>query len=289
VKDSITNFYGQYYYSWLFSSKNTASRVMSIDTLKVQNNIIIKTKDTVINNLDISGHLFQNNKISIIPELINKNYTEWFVIFFIFLLFLLSLIWFFFPERIKKIITTENGKNINIGNTAFSNPGIIIYILLLLTITTSTTVIVYFIIKSFFRTLIPHDMPVNKLIIIIMSAVIIYYFIRFVIIYMSGFLFNTMYLSKELLKSYFKTDIIEGLILIPVVFLIYFSSGVISVYIGLFIIAAVIIYKWLQIFFVGMSYSKVTIFHNILYLCTLEIVPVFVLIKILDFYQKAGM
>jgi hypothetical protein len=238
---------------------------------------------------DYAGHFLQTHSVNIEPVLRNTGYTEWMVLFFFGVLFVLVTIWYFFPERLLKLIYNENSKIVRkLGSSQFSSPGILIYLLVTIIFISSTSATIYFTLKYFFGEELFHGASVPQILTFLGGVVLIYYLTRGLIIFLTGFIFNTVEISKKVMRSFLRADVVQGLLLIPVLFFIYFSSIGISIYIAIGLIALVTLYKWSRIFFIGMSSSNVSVFHNILYLCTLEIIPVYVLMKALSFYQALG-
>ena len=239
---------------------------------------------------DSLNRFLQTKRVQLIPvEHPHNGYTEWFVLFFFGVLFLLIMIWHFFPERLLRLIYSEESKVVKrIKNNQFNNPGIVLIILIIITFISSTTVVTYFFVKQCFGDNIFEGYTIPQILTGIALAIFIYYVIRFLIIFISAIIFTTTEKSKKLLSEFLKLDVIQGIVFVPLIFFIYFSSPLISVCIGALIFSVLYLLKWYKIFFIGMSFANVSALHNILYLCTLEIIPVFVLMKIFNFYQFLG-
>jgi len=252
-------------------------------------NPFLQPENDTLTKSNFIGHFFQKMPVEIQPENIHHGFTEWMVLYFFGVLFFLVLIWYFFPERLLKIIYDENSKKVKkISKSQFTNPGFYLYFLVFLTFVSSTAIVSYFIIKHFTGETLIKKYSTQQLLAMITAAIFIYYFVRLTIILWIGIIFKSMQQNKKLLMAFIRADMLQGIILIPVNFLIYFSFETISTYIAIAVLIAIIVYKWYKIFFIGMSFSNVSVFHNILYLCSLEIIPVFTLLKLLEFYQTAG-
>ena len=239
---------------------------------------------------DFSGHFFQNSKVNLFPvDHPAYGYTEWFVIFFFGMLFLLVLVWYFFPERLIRLIYTDESKIVKrLRNNQFTNPGILLIILISGIFISSTTVVIYFILKLIIGEVLFENSSIPQVLSKIAAGVILYYFIRFLIIFISGFVFNTNEKSKQLLTEFLRIDVIQGMVFVPLVFFIYFSSPTVFIYTAMVLTALILLYKWYKVFFIGMSFANVSVFHNILYICTLEIIPLYALIKLAGIYQFGG-
>jgi len=55
-------------------------------------------------------------------------------------------------------------------------------------------------------------------------------------------------------------------------------------YSGIVLLAYVVVFKWGVTIAIGLKSSKISLYHNILYLCALEITPVIILVKLLESY-----
>ncbi len=263
---------------------------MNADSSGMINNVgLERFYDSVQMLNHATGHFFQKEPVTVTPEYIHSNYTEWLVLYFFSILFLLVIVWYFFPERMFKILYNEDSKKVKrISNSQFTNPGFYLYSLVFITFISSTTVVVYFILKHFLgdKFLPQYDTP--QALGILTVGIFAYYTVRFLIILFVGIIFNSLRESKKLLEAFLKVDMMQGIFLIPIIFFIYFSSETISIYTAIVVLLLFIAYKWYKIFFMGLSSSNVSVFHNILYLCSLEIIPVFTLMKLMDFYQRSG-
>jgi hypothetical protein len=217
------------------------------------------------------------------------NYTEWMVLFFFVLVFVLVLVWYYFPERMIKLIYSDDSKKVKkLGNSQFYNPGLALYLLITAVFISSSTVIAYFISKQYFNLNHFDGYDVPHVLLFLSIALIIYYLIRFLILFFSGIIFNTVAINRNLLKSFLRIDVIQGLLFVPLVFLIYFTKTGFWINVSLVLLGLIIFYKWYKLFLAGLNISNVFVFHIILYLCSLEIIPVFVMIRVLDWIQNTG-
>ncbi|HOY32941.1 MAG TPA: DUF4271 domain-containing protein [Bacteroidales bacterium] len=102
--------------------------------------------------------------------------------------------------------------------------------------------------------------------------------------------FRTPKETSEYRTNNFIFSIITGLFLVPMVFLIYYLQAPLSVYF-LYIVLAVtglmILYRIIRSFFIGLTYERFNLYYFILYLCTIEILPLVITLKLLiNFYLK---
>jgi hypothetical protein len=143
---------------------------------------------------------------------------------------------------------------------------------------------VFLLLKNRFPELIA-DYSISFLLITIPAAIALYFLIRFLFIYLSGFLFRTADLASKQMRENFRIDLIQSFLLIPILIVVANTSFTYILYAGMFLIAAVVAYKWMLTIIIGLKSSKISLYHNILYLCALEIIPVIVLLKLIENYR----
>jgi hypothetical protein len=75
--------------------------------------------------------------------------------------------------------------------------------------------------------------------------------------------------------------IINGIILLPALVGIVYLNSTIILYITLIICVLLFIFRFMRGFFIGLTLTKFSYLFLFVYLCTLEIMPVLMLIKLL--------
>jgi len=211
-----------------------------------------------------------------------QDYSGWVIAFFLGLLLLLTLIWYFFPERVLRLLSREGSKHkLKYSDNQFAKPGLFLYSLYLLTFISTISAFVFFLLKNRFPELIA-DYSISFLIIAIPVAMALYFLLRFLFIYFSGFLFKTADLASKQMRENFRIDLIQSFLLIPILIIVANTSFAYIMYAGLFLIVAVVVYKWMLTIIIGLKSSKISLYHNILYLCALEIIPIIVLLKLIE-------
>ncbi len=104
---------------------------------------------------------------------------------------------------------------------------------------------------------------------------------KVILVKLLSLLFNTAENSRELLANMYLYNLFTGIVLMPALWGMAFADRAIFFYIGLLIIALIYIFRLGRQAVVGFTVNKFSGFHLILYLCTLEILPMIVLAKIL--------
>lgn len=132
--------------------------------------------------------------------------------------------------------------------------------------------------------LVPAGKPVEILqYVFVLGIFLLFYVFKFASIEVLGYVFLEKQTLKIAIEGYFNLLIYLGMLLFPLlIFQIYFPFWLndYTVYISLIVcvlVAFLLIFKLFQIFF----QKAVTSFYLLLYLCTLEILPVFLLYSII--------
>jgi hypothetical protein len=116
-----------------------------------------------------------------------------------------------------------------------------------------------------------------------MLAFAVAYFVKIVTTRILGLIFEMREAAAEYSYNILLFNKTTGLVLFPLVLLIAYAHQVpphILIYTGLLILLIMLIYRLLRLILIGLSASNVSFFYIILYLCTLEILPFIVIIKL---------
>jgi hypothetical protein len=107
------------------------------------------------------------------------------------------------------------------------------------------------------------------------------WFLKVIIVKTLSRLFNTSEHSRELLANMYLFNLFAGIILLPLVSCMAFAHLEIFFYISLILIGLIYTFRIFREAIIGFMVIKFSVFHLLLYLCTLEILPLIVLAKIL--------
>jgi len=94
-------------------------------------------------------------------------------------------------------------------------------------------------------------------------------------------LFNTNEHAKELMSNMYLFNLFAGILLLPLVCCMAFAQTEVFFYIRLTILSLIYTFRIFREAIVGFRLINFSVFHLFLYLCTLEILPMIVLAKIL--------
>lgn len=259
------------------SLKIAMDNYMLVDTSAYVDSIpIIQTPKSFITKLP------SNNYNISIKEKKNDN---WLSILLLLCFILLAISKFIFRKRFSNLFKAFWARNysnqlMREGNIFKEQLGIAMFLLYLI-----STPIFYSI--SFIHFFPNYEPSLNLTIVIQASALsLILWAYRILYIKTTAFIFKTHKPSDEILTQLFIFNLISGIAVLPFITLYYYSEIAIFLIIGIAIWSFIQIYRFIRLFVIGFSYSIFSGLHLFLYLCTLEIVPIVILIKIVNnFYQ----
>ncbi|MFZ4399604.1 MAG: DUF4271 domain-containing protein [Bacteroidales bacterium] len=110
------------------------------------------------------------------------------------------------------------------------------------------------------------------------------YFLKQLISKFIGIVFKNNTATYFYLLNGLIYNIVSGIILLPLLLFMIFSQGVISSFainISVFLLIVLSVVRYFRYIIIGVSYSKFSHFYFFLYLCTLEILPILIIIKII--------
>jgi len=215
------------------------------------------------------------------PTQNQKSQPDW--IFGVFLLGFILLIWtnFFYFNRLKQIILSPISKRFinqlirdgNLFKERISVALTIIYVLCFSLLLYETNLLILKIqignISGFIVYL------------IIVGALTIFWIIKIILIHLLGTIFKTSSTTHYYLLNMLIFIIINGIILLPALVGIVYLNSTIILYITLIICVLLFIFRFMRGFFIGLTLTKFSYLFLFVYLCTLEIMPVLMLIKLL--------
>jgi len=223
----------------------------------------------------------QNNSI---PNKSNSDY--WGLFIFIFCLLILMIIKTTYSKRLSQIIKSffnprlmpqlnRDGNIFNERITAFIYP---IYFI-------SFGFIIYEVITLVFSNKINYQGYLIYLLCLV--GFIIFYFTKYLLIKTISIIFLTKRETDDYLLNQLIFNFVIVLVIFPGAFLIFYAQPQLKIIflIGLAIIFSLImIYRIIRSFFIGISLNKFSHFYLILYLCTVDIIPILLILRFLYNY-----
>ncbi len=264
------------------------------DSMLFQQNINI-IDDTVMANSAITndtitqisfGNFFQSSNIQINPVEHFSNINYDYITFVVFaLLGIISIVWYLLPEKLLTIFSIKSIDKVQRNSSSTSsNLGIILSSLFWINFIISTSFFVVLMISKLYNETI-YALQ-NQTYVYILATLTSLFLYRFLLTYTTAFVFRTQKMMKQQVIIDRNVQLISGIMLLPIILLIIYIKGSVILYfaIGLFVVLQV--YRIIQIAIIGKTSMVFSVFHIFLYLCTLEIVPIVVLIGIINNYPE---
>lgn len=113
------------------------------------------------------------------------------------------------------------------------------------------------------------------------GAVILYHLLKFISIKIFGILFDTHTISTLYLLDHFLFHISSGIILFPLIILFIYSGLQLFLYIAVATLVTLWVYRLQRAVTIGLSCANYSRSYLFLYLCMLEVMPVFILYKLI--------
>lgn len=111
------------------------------------------------------------------------------------------------------------------------------------------------------------------------SSLLLYWCIKVFFIRLLGTVFRTSVTTREYLLNILVFNMVCGIILLPVLVVIIYMGSPLLLYAGLIIISLVIILRFIRGFLIGISLTRFSYLYLFVYLCSLEILPLIVLLR----------
>ncbi len=217
-----------------------------------------------------------------IGEDIDRELTpDWVLYFSIVSLIALAWLRLIYSKFIVSIF--KSAFNYQLALKVFNAPGIIqkrIFIFLNI-FYYLTAGIFFYLVLDYFQYY-PFELKGLNLLFAVTGFLLAYSLFRYTVMKITGYLFNRQQLFSEAIFHNFLYNKIIGIVIIPFILLLAYTRDLyqdISLTTGLFVFLTLNIMRIIRLF-VFLLRSVFLIFYFILYLCTLEIIPLLVIVKI---------
>lgn len=252
-------------------------------------NISFKTisKNQLPKSFDIfKGHQLPVSQIS--PQYKKINYADWVTVVLTGSLLLISfmkVVYFkrfvdffktFFSYRYFNFLIRES----NLFKEQISILLIINYFLIF-------SLFIYLSFKFFFNTPLFYQYSLffyAKLLMYVLLIVLIKNLFKVIV----GIVYRTQHETYQYLHNSLVSEVIAGLFLFPVCVFMVFQPSLLVYLAGFSLIAFLGIYKLIRLVIIGKVHGKFSVFYLFFYLCTIEILPLFIIVKLIMNYLQMG-
>jgi hypothetical protein len=236
------------------------------------------------NRVEEIPSIFENHSLLpgslTITESVSGN-EDWVTVHIVLALMVFAWTRIFYFNRLKQVFRSFfgirfQGMMMREGNVLRERISIALMIVFLI----STSLVVYLI---FTRLLNWPSIQLTsfRLFSLIMLVVIFFWILKNTSNIIVGNVFQNPVILSDYLVTNFVFNIVTGSIILPVLILAVYLPSVEMVYLAATIWVLFFLYRLIRLLVTSLSYTKFSLFNRILYLCTFEIAPVIVIIKLI--------
>ncbi|GAB1403576.1 hypothetical protein MASR1M74_07540 [Lentimicrobium sp.] len=117
---------------------------------------------------------------------------------------------------------------------------------------------------------------------ILVAGITLFWLLKVIFIGFTGKLFGTSNFASEFIITIVIFNLVAGLFSFVLIFAWIYTGEMLLLYITLGLFILIYSYRFLRLFMVGMKVQSFSVVYLFLYLCTLEILPVLILAKLLN-------
>lgn len=190
------------------------------------------------------------------------------------------VLWFVMPNR-RNLFQQIKQSFKSQSDIAHQKPGFLFPFFFYLNYLVVVILFVYVAIQTIIQ---PHIIDESQTYLIVVTSFIFvgYSLYKLVFIVLAGFLFKTRDLAFQQIRFYIDIDNMTGFLALSILILFLSTQSNYFFYFFIFIILIANAIKWFQTIVIGKSNSTFSLYHLIIYLCTLEIIPLLLLIKFIE-------
>jgi len=145
---------------------------------------------------------------------------------------------------------------------------------------TISSIFIFLIIKQFAG--VPVGLSNLTFTAIVLAGLFIYESLKSGLIFASGIIFDTVESSRQYRLNIMIFNFLIGVILLPVVIISFYWSSTFLLTTGIIIISLLLLYRLYRGILTGITNKSYNLFYLFLYLCTLEILPLLLLYKVIS-------
>jgi len=145
---------------------------------------------------------------------------------------------------------------------------------------TISSIFVFLIVRQFFG--MPAGLSNLSFTAIVFVGLFLYQSLKTGIIFVTGFIFDTREAARQYQLNIMIFNYMIGVILFPVAIITFYWSSTFLLTSGIIIISLLILYRLFRGILTGFTNKSYNLFYLFLYLCTLEILPLLLLFKVIS-------
>jgi hypothetical protein len=229
-----------------------------------------------------TSHLLKPTQVN--PVSFIKLQPDWILVLFLFSFGLLAWIQVSYSRRLRQILLAPYSKRFlnqlirdgNIIKERISVALLIVYFIGISLLLYQTNIL-----------LIHHtiyNMSGFRLYLLIVASLLIYWVSKILLVGFLGKIFKTYQATYEYILNIFILIIVSGVVLLPLLVLTIYLKSLFLLYICLIIFILLFLFRFIRGFIIGFSVSRFSYMLLFVYLCSLEILPVIILAKLILSY-----
>ena len=221
----------------------------------------------------------QEHVVNIWPQMIHpaNDNRIYYVLFGLLTLF--AFIRFFYPAATRTILSWFSGTGLRRSEDNFSKPGLLVPLFLMLNFFVSVAIMAFVVLVKM------GIMPASIYFLpqfwaAAAGAVVAFYLFNQLSTFLIGFAFDTRDQTSMQMKNNAVWAYINGLFLTPLLLIYFYTQN--GFLFGIMIVGLIILllFKWFQTVKIGLTTQNFNMLHLFLYLCAVEIIPLFLLVKV---------
>ncbi len=226
-----------------------------------------------------AGMFLREHVVNIQPQMIHHANDN--LIFYVLfgLLTLFAFIRFFYPAATRTVLSWFSGTGLRRAEDNFSKPGLLVPLFLMLNFFVSVAIMAFVVLVKM------GIMPANiyyspQFWAAAAGAVVAFYLFNQLLTFLIGFAFDTKNQTSMQMKNNAVWAYLNGLFLTPLLLIYFYTQN--DFLFGIMIVGLIILllFKWVQTVKIGLAIQNFNMLHLFLYLCAVEIIPLFLLVKV---------
>jgi hypothetical protein len=218
---------------------------------------------------------------------IRQNQPEWIPLLLLFCILLITWTRVFYPKRMQQIYKASFSnrfiKQLVRDGDLFKER---ISLALGMVFVVTFSLLIYEFNRQILGLTFPHITGVG-LFVLIMAAVLLYQTVKVALIQMLGIIFKTKETTYGYLLNILIFTLFSGPVLLVANILFLYLNSVFLLYFSLIIFMVFFTFRFVKGFFIGTALTKFSYLFLFVYLCSLEILPLLIIIKLLLIHMKS--
>ena len=220
----------------------------------------------------------QEHVVNIQPQMIHPANDNGIYYVLFGLLTLFAFIRFFYPAATKTVLSWFSGTGLRRSEDNFSKPGLLVPLFLTLNFFVSVTIMAFVVLVKI--GILSADIYSLPQFWTAAGAVVAFYSFNQLSTFLIGFAFDTSVQASIQMKNNAVWAYINGLFLTPLLLVYFYTQN--GFLFGIMVVGLIflLLFKWFQTVKIGLTTQNFNMLHLFLYLCAVEIIPLFLLVKV---------